>query len=55
MRAFAKTLFGDRYNLIAVAGILLFEAVLAVSGTFAWAALSVPVAVLAAVAWLARH
>lgn len=55
MKAFVKTLFGDRYTLTAVAAILVFEAALAASGTFGWAAPSVPVAVLGAVAWLARH
>ena len=55
MKALVRTLFGDGRNLVAVATILLLEAALAVSGGFGAAAYVVPVAVLAAVTWLARH
>lgn len=55
MKALAKTLFGDRWNLLAVAAILALEAVLAACNALRAGAWLVPVAVLAAVAWLARR
>ncbi len=53
MRAFFKTLFGDARNVLGVAVVVAVAAALTGTGHGAWAVVAMPVACLAAVAWLA--
>ncbi|HEX3348793.1 MAG TPA: hypothetical protein VHS58_11905 [Acetobacteraceae bacterium] len=55
MRAFAKTLVGDGWNVSVVTAVILVEAVLAFAGAADAAAFVIPPLTLAGVAWLARH
>jgi hypothetical protein len=55
MKAFVKTLFGDAYNVAAVAAVVATGVLATVTGHASWAALAMPCVALAAVAWLARH
>jgi hypothetical protein len=55
MKAFAKTLFGDGYNVAAVALIVAVGALAVGVRRPEWAVFSMPAAALAAVAWLVRH
>ena len=55
MKAFAKTLFGDAWNIAGVALIVAVAAGLTGLGHAAWAAWAMPVTGLGVVAWLAHH
>jgi hypothetical protein len=55
MKAFAKTLFGDAYNVAAVACVVAVGALAAGVRHPEWAVFAMPLAALAAVAWLVRH
>lgn len=55
MRALIKTLFGDAHNVVAVAGVVAVGALATATGHAQWAALAMPAAALAAVAWLVRR
>ena len=55
MRAFFKTLFGDAWNLSAVAAVMTAEIALTQTGNGTIAAWLIPLLVLATVAWLARY
>lgn len=55
MAAFFKTLFGDARNIAVVAVLLAIEVFLVHTGHGAAAILTVPVATLAGVAWLATR
>jgi hypothetical protein len=55
MKAFAKTLFGDTHNLVAVAAVLAVAALTVGIGHPEWAVFAMPVAALGAVAWLVRR
>lgn len=55
MKAFAKTLFGDAYNVAAVACVVAVGALAVGVGRPGWAALAMPAAALGGVAWLVRH
>jgi hypothetical protein len=55
MKAFIKTLFGDRWNIAGVAVIVAVAAGLTGLGHAGWAVFAMPVAGLAVVGILARH
>jgi hypothetical protein len=55
MKAFAKTLFGDTWNILGVGLIVVVAAGLTRLGHASWAVFAVPAVGLAVVAWLARH
>ena len=55
MKAFIKTLFGDTRNIAGVAAMVLIAAGLTGAGHAALAVFAMPVAGLAAIAWLALH
>ena len=55
MKAFAKTLFGDRRNIAGVALMVALAALLTGLGHADWAVFAMPAAGLGVVAWLARH
>lgn len=55
MRAFLKTLIGDGPNVAAVACVIAIGVLPAIAGHPSWGAVLMPLAALAAVAWLARR
>ncbi len=55
MKAFTKTLFGDVYNIAAVACVVVVGALAVGVGRPEWAAVAMPPVALGAVAWLVRH
>jgi len=55
MKAFIKTLFGDAYNLAAVACVVAVAAAATGAGHPDWAVVATPIAAMGAVAWLVRH
>jgi len=55
MRAVVKTLFGDGRNVVAVGVVVGLAELLNAAGHAEWAVYAMPVAILAAVAWLALN
>jgi hypothetical protein len=55
VKAFAKTLFGDGNNVVAVACVVAVGVLSVGIGRPEWAVFSMPAAALAAVAWLVWH